>query len=66
MTTKTQCEAIQSHLQSGGTLTPLDALNLFDCFRLGARIFDLKKKGLDIKTRIIEVGDKKHVAEYYL
>lgn len=47
---KTQSEQIAKHLESGKSITPIEALNKFGCFRLGARIFDLKKQGYDIIT----------------
>lgn len=50
---KTQLENIREHLEAGRSITPLDALNLYGCFRLGARIADLKKQGMDIRTDII-------------
>lgn len=46
--TLSQCERILIHLQSGKTINPLQALNLYDCFRLGARIYDLKQAGFDL------------------
>jgi len=58
-----QIEAILSHLKIEGSITPLDALMLFGCFRLGARIFELRKQGHDIETK--RVTDKgKTYAEY--
>lgn len=33
---------ILEHLKSGESITPLDALRMFGCFRLGARIWDLR------------------------
>lgn len=56
---------ILAYLQSGRTLTPLDALRLFGVFRLGARIFDLKKKGYLINSTMIQVNNKR-VASYQL
>lgn len=61
---KTQTQAILEYLQRGGSLTPLDALKMFGCLRLGARIWDLRRDGHDIEMRVVEVGDGKHVAEY--
>jgi len=63
---KTQNEMIKNWLLSGKTLTPIDALNLFGCFRLSARIFDLHKEGLPIKTRMKLTTTNKHIAEYYI
>ena len=64
-TTKSQNTEIKEYLEAGGKLTPLDALREFSCFRLGARIHDLKKEGMNIKTEIINVGGKR-VARYSL
>ncbi len=60
-----QAKQILKHLQEGNTITPLEALNKFGCFRLGARIWDLKKKGHRIEPRMIE-SEGKHYAEYRL
>lgn len=62
---KSQCQQILSHLKTGNTLTPIEALERFGCFRLGARICDLRSEGHDIRTRTISNG-KKSFAEYYL
>jgi len=67
---ESQNKNILKYLQSGKSLTPLEALRLFGCFRLGGRIYDLKKAGHPIKTEIIEIKtslfDIKRVAKYYL
>ena len=60
-----QTEAIREHLESGRDLTPLDALDLFGCFRLAARIDELRAEGLDIET-IIERRGRKRFARYKL
>lgn len=62
----TQEELIQDHLERGHKITPLDALNKFGCFRLGARIYDLKQKGLDIKREMVRIKKGVHVARYSL
>lgn len=59
------CKQILKHLNQGHTITAIEALNLFGCFRLSARIFDLKESGFDIDTEIIAVGKKK-IARYKL
>ena len=59
-------ERVLQYLQAGGRLTPLDALRMWGCFRLGARICDLKKQGHRIEARTIETENGKHVAEYRL
>lgn len=63
----TQNEAIKLHLEAGHGLTPLDALKLFGCLRLSARIFELKAHGLNIITIPTSVDNgKKTVATYRL
>ena len=66
---ETQNKRIEAYLMSGRTLTPLDALHEFNCFRLSARIWDLRKRGLDIESRrrkITSDGKQKVVVEYKL
>lgn len=63
-----QCGMILSHLKSGKSITSLSAReHPFDCLRLSGRIWDLRNKGYDIKTRTKTVGPKKkQIAEYYM
>ena len=61
-----QCKKILKYLQEGHSITPIDALNLFRCFRLGARIADIKNMGYNIVTEMVVVGDGKRVAKYHL
>lgn len=60
----TQSDMILAALLAGETLTPLDALKRFGCFRLGARIWDLKRAGYEIDMQLIDTGNGKHVAAY--
>jgi hypothetical protein len=62
----TQTELVLAALTKGEKLTPLDALRRFGCFRLGARIWDLKRAGYTISTEIIEVDGGARVARYSL
>ena len=63
---ESQNKQIKAWLESGKGITPLDALNLFGSFRLGARIFDLKNDyGMNIKTEMIEENGKRY-AKYSL
>lgn len=59
-----QENAILRYLKTGNKLTPLEALKLFGCFRLGARVYGLRKAGHAITTDLIEVHGGKHVAQY--
>ena len=50
---RTQEARIFGCLIEGNTLTPLEALEKFGCLRLGARIFALRKKGVNIQMRLV-------------
>ena len=57
---ESQNKQIKAWLESGKSLSPLDALNLFGCFRLGARVFDLKNDyGMNIKTEMVKENGKR-------
>jgi len=49
----TQCEAILTYLQSGGKLTPIQALQDYGCFRLAARICELRKDHFIFMERVL-------------
>ena len=54
-----QNKAILDFMLAGGSLTPLKALKLFDCWALSSRISDLRKLGrTDIKSELISVRSK--------
>lgn len=61
-----QTTQIQRHLEKGKSLTPIEALNKFGCFRLAARIADLRNDGMNIKTTIVKLKNKKQIAKYTL
>lgn len=60
----TQAQRILAHLRKA-PLDPLTALRKYGCFRLGARIWDLKREGYDIRSRIVSENGKKF-ARYLL
>ena len=63
-----QHKDILNYLKAGNSITPIEALNLFGCFRLSAVIFDLKAPNggaYDIRTTPIQKG-KKRFAQYKL
>ena len=66
----TQCERILEFMRENGSITPLDALREFGCMRLGARIWDLKRRGLEIEkimeTRPNRYGQNVSYARYRL
>jgi hypothetical protein len=63
MRTDSQNALIKGWLMNGRSLTTLEALNMFGCFRLAARIENLRTQGMDIHTEIVEINDKR-VARY--
>ena len=63
MEKQNQNTQILTCLKNGIPLTALSALKYFGCFRLSARIYDLKKRGVNIGTKIIYNGNR-HFAQY--
>jgi len=65
-----QQDYILTYLRAGGSLTPADALKRFGCFRLAARVWDLRRAGHAIRERMVVVpgrgGKTCLVAEYSL
>ncbi len=53
MTDLTQEVMILSYLKTGRSLTPMDALERFGCFRLAARVSDLRELGHKIQTELV-------------
>ena len=45
----TQCERILQHLHDYGSITPIEALNLYGIMRLASRITDLRRQGVEIE-----------------
>lgn len=66
----TQCERILRHLRDYGSITQAEAMTEYGCYRLGARIFDLKKRGYEITgaTECIKnrYGETCHIKRYRL
>lgn len=61
----TQSARILTALEKGDRITPIDALARFGCFRLAARVRELRERGLDVQSRLVERGGKQ-VAMYWL
>lgn len=60
-----QTETILEMLQAG-PVTAMDALERAGCFRLAARIADLRQQGIKIETETITTPTGKHIASYKL
>ena len=64
---QSQNKRIAEWLKAGNTITAMEALNMFNCFRLASRITDLKQKfGLRIVTDRVMTPSGKRVAQYKL
>ena len=64
--TTSQSAKVLYHLQNYGSLTAIQALELFACFILAARINDLKEAGHNIQTEMATQKNGKKIAVYSL
>lgn len=60
-----QTEAIKEHLEAGNTITAIEALNKFGCFRLASRIHDLKTEGYMVEKIMVTGENNKRYAQYF-
>lgn len=58
-----QTDQIKKHLNDGLSITAFEALSRYGCFRLAARIKDLREYCMNIMTEMVEINGKK-VARY--
>ena len=63
---KSQADRILDYMLAGNAITPLEALNLFGCFRLPARIADIKARGYLVYSEFVNLENQKKVKKYYL
>lgn len=65
-----QTDMILNHMQRHGSITQAEAIRLFGCYRLGARVYDLRARGLDVRktmdTGVNRFGKRTRFARYYL
>ena len=62
---KAQNDRIRMYLETGKSLTPMDALVRFNCFRLAARIKDLRAQGVSIRSELVHKDGKKY-SKYFM
>lgn len=65
-----QVDRVQDYMEQHGSITQAEAIEAFGCYRLGARIADLKDRGVGIE-RIMEegqnrFGERTRYARYFL
>ena len=64
---KAQNQFILEFLQSGKTLSPMQALHYYGCFRLAARIYDLRQEGYNILSiREVSKTSGKSITRYQM
>lgn len=62
----TKKELVKRHLLAGNTITPMEALTEYGALRLSSIIYDLRKEGYNIRTRLIDTFTGRRVAQYEL
>ena len=62
----TQVDQIRRHMEEHGSIDSMQALNRYGCFRLAARIYDLRGMGLEVDAQRWKTRSGKHVARYWL
>jgi len=62
----TQSQMILDYLKAGNSITQMDALKIAGCFRLAARIFDLRAQGHRIEMVPVHTDNGKYIASYKL
>ena len=55
---ETQCKKILDYMHEHDGITPLEALDCCGCFRLSARIKDLRDRGYIIRTEAVRKNGK--------
>ena len=61
-----QIALVKTHLESGKSITPLEALNQYGSFRLGSIINRLRGRGMNIETKLIDNQNGNKYARYML
>jgi hypothetical protein len=61
-----QSALILAYMQRGQRIDAMRALSMFRCFRLAARIGELREAGHDIKTDMVDNQNGGRHAEYWM
>lgn len=62
----TQTEQIKNYLEQGNSLTPLEALDKFNCFRLSGRIHEIRAMGINVASELVSGPNGKKWARYWI
>lgn len=70
MSRQTKTSKVEQHLKTHGTITSLEAIELYGATRLSAIIYNLRKRGMDIDTEDVpfvdRFGSTSHYGKYVL
>ena len=62
---ETHCNQVLEYLKTHDCITVDSAIEMFRCYRLSARIFDLRKRGNQINTEMVySVDDNGYPMKY--
>lgn len=64
--TKTHKKLLLDHLMTGATITPLEALQRFNCMSCSQRLGDLIRAGIPVQSRFITTPTGKRIKQYWL
>ena len=66
----TKLQKVLEHLQQNGTITSIEAIELYGATRLSDIIFNLRKRGYNIETKMFDTidryGNPCHYGKYFL
>ncbi|MBO4284290.1 MAG: hypothetical protein J5958_06685 [Clostridia bacterium] len=66
---KPQAKQVLFYINTHGSITQKEALNILSCMRLPSRICEIKKAGFPIESKIVsginQFGQPVHYAKYY-
>ena len=63
---QSQESKILDYMLRGHRITPIEALNLFGSFRLGARIAEIRKRGFSVQSEFVTTPSGKRVKAYWI
>lgn len=52
------CDLVLQHMKTYGSINPKEAETEYGCMRLAARIKDLRNRGVEIETEIVQSANR--------
>ena len=65
MTKESHCRLVLQHMKTYGSINPIEAKEQYGCMRLAARIKDLRNRGVEIDTEMVNGLDRDGGATRY-